>query len=216
MTSMMRFTDFLLPLDDQLRRLRHHNTETWGNRFPLDEFDICSGRKQSVKDLEILHVEGENPSETMALLWAAIEAEHPEALRFEHVRADRVALCSESGLVKTYAPGIYRVRINLISYWFGGKGGASSLVARKHAQASGVKLAHGEVLSAFAWHPDLLRQMDGRNFPFMRLAGYDLTVEGGVEVPGLRLHREGDAPLLSSYELDHPAEFDAAPVILEP
>lgn len=214
MASIDRFTDFLLPLDDQLEKLRQHNATTWENRFSLDSFEISSGHQQSVENLEILHIEGETPGETMELLWAAIQAAHGSALRLPHVRGDCISLCSEPGLVKTYAPGIYWVRIDLTQYWFR-KGGVSSLAARRHAQAKGLKLAHGEVLSAFAWHPELLMQMDGRNFPSMRLAGYDLKVDGGLEVPGLWLHREDNAPRLDSFELDHVDTLDAAPVILE-
>ncbi len=216
--SVNPFVDFLLPLSDQLDLLRHHNATTWGKRFSPELFKdvkLHTVHEQSIEDLEVLHVEGSTPGETLELLWAVIKKTHPNALRLDHVLGHRVSLCSNSRLTKNYRPGIHRVRLDLTRYWFR-KGGVSPFAARRHAEMTGLKLAHGEVLSVFAWHSDLLQRMDGRIFPSMWLAGYDLRTNGKkVEVPGLLLHSEDQAPRLDSFELDSLSTFDAAPVLLE-
>ena len=67
-------------------------------------------------------------------------------------------------------PGIYRRRINLVSYW-DPKNGSSIDSAREKALASGTLLAGLSAVGAYALQdPELYQKQDGQNFPYFDIA----------------------------------------------
>jgi hypothetical protein len=176
------FADFqplLSSLDDQFQRIREFNHEFWGNALPpaaLDNVDTATDHVQSVDDLEVLHVELGSPATTLDLWWTVIAQTQPRSSRWlgavlddEHLRLAESAA--------HYAPGIHRVRINLVANWCPATG-RTVAQARAQARSRGQWLAHSEALAAFGLHPALLERVDGDALPFVDLAGFELRVPG--------------------------------------
>ncbi len=209
-------SEHLLSLEEQMDRLRHLNATVWDKCFSKRKLDsICteSAHKQSVDDLEILHADCGNPHDTLELHWAAIAATQPKFYHPRYIQADQLKLLADRSLVWEYVHGIHIVHIDLTAHWKAGK--ARSVKTVRKQVASGTVLAHGEVLSAFSLHRELFHQMDGVNFPYMDLAGYDLKVSGSFEIPFLWWGSRGREAKLGSSLSRRITSHYAAPVVLE-
>ncbi len=215
-TSTFELGPYLLPLARQLERIRHYNATFWNGFLSdreLESLDIRSRHRQAINDLEILHVEGKTPAETVFMHWTVIAATQPKVYRPKKVQFSSFSL-REGAPIRAYEPGIHRVRVNLIANWTPTEGRTLAEVL-KFAPKKGREFAHGEVLSTFSLHDELLRQMDGEAFPFMELAGYSLGAGGSVGVPVLRWERsESLVGLFPDWE-DHSTRHYAAPVVLQ-
>lgn len=67
-------------------------------------------------------------------------------------------------------PGVYRRRINLVSYW-DPKNGSSVDSARSQATESSIKLAGLSAVGAYALQdPELYQKQDGNNLPYFDIA----------------------------------------------
>ncbi len=215
------FKKLLLPLDKQLEKIRYHNENTWNGAIPelwLERVDVSSDHKQSVTDLELLHVEGHSADNTVAMLWSAIVAETPDLEHKIKMPPEPLRLHAPELLTPHHTrPCIRKVRLDLVAHWdkkIGQGLGAKEIRGDFHPVPQEV-FAHGEVLSALAWHPGLIYRMDGKNFPFMDLAGYDLKVNEETRIPYVCRNRTGELELSEWHGTEHDPRF-SAPVVLDP
>jgi hypothetical protein len=169
-----RYDDLLLSLEDQLDRLRNYNGLYWGGWLSdeqLSAIDTASDHVQSIDDLEVLHVSFGSPD--VEMWWKVFVDEQPHAGPPDRSIMDAKRLRRLGHNVRTYGPGIHRVRINLVAHWELERSRSIDEV-RKQAEASGEILAHSEVLSAYGIHSELLREQDGRGLPYAEMAGFEL------------------------------------------
>jgi hypothetical protein len=174
-----RYSGLLLPLGDQLTRLRGYNQRFWDNRVTNEQFaavDTSSDHTQSVDDLEIFHVEFGSLEETVEMWWKVLVGTQPKNWRWGELKLDPEHLGLGAN-TKSYEPGIHRVRINLVAHWEPEDGPTIEEV-REQAKGTGEILAHSEVLSAYGLHPGLLQEQDGENLPYSDMPGFEVTVPG--------------------------------------
>ncbi len=174
------FSELLLSPADQLERLRAYDEKYWGGAiceelkgFQLPDVGL---HPQRVKDLRVLHVEFGSPGETLERWWQVISATQPGSWRSGDLQSDSAHLGLHSQ-ARHYPPGIHVVRLDLAAHWEP-EAGRTLVDVYARVREAGEKLAHGEILSACGLHPDLVREMDGENLPFVDLAGYQVLMPG--------------------------------------
>ncbi len=188
-----RYKQLLMPLDRQLDRLMEIDAKVWNSRVTkagwFDNLDTASDHDQSLQDLEFFWVGFGSLAEDLDRHWAAIAA-HQQVpsdgglyikTDAEHARLHHTA--------RTYAPGIYRVRIDLTANWEPERG--RSVTQVRERVPGGQWLAQAETLGAYEIHYELLRETDGEHLPRPDLAGIE------YKFPGLR--RFDDCPYLYRY-----------------
>jgi hypothetical protein len=187
---------YLLSVEKQLDILRGYDHYLWGGCLEPEgwlDIDTSSDHVQSLDDLEILYVDFGSPQKNFANWYKVLDVTHLNVWRSVDLKTDEMHLRLGSN-THQYAPGIHRIRINLVANWL--TKDRSVLEVREQAARSGEFLAHCEVLAAYAMHGELLKQMDGTKLPFAFLAGFETTVPGSVpwtRVPCLawdRIHRK--------------------------
>jgi hypothetical protein len=202
-TTSTRYNHLLLSLSDQLELLRRYNTHYWDNYLTDEQlagFHTASVHPQQVDDLEILHVAFPSPQQDVEMWWRVLAGEQANSWRWSGFKTDARHLRRLDHSVREYAPGIHRVRINLVAHYEPERGHFVGIV-RAQAKSSGEILAHAEVLSAYGLHPELLREQDGRDLPYANVAGFQVTAYGGS--------KWGDYPLIKWGGFSHVVEMDA-------
>lgn len=169
----------LLPLLQQLNLLKQFNILHWDNVLTNGQFaavNTSGDHVQSVDDLEILYVDFGSPNKNVEAWWKVLIGTQPNAWRWDHLKTDPRNLRLDPN-AKSYEPGIYRVRINLVAHWEPEKDRTIDEV-RSEAKAAGEFLAHAEAMAAYGLHAELLQEQDGENLPQVDLAGYQATIPG--------------------------------------
>lgn len=154
-----------------------------GKRVPdswLEALDAASDHVQSVQDLEFFFVVPtgslkkviEYQVQLMKLtqpgIWRSYDFDNEIDGAYLDGTADKDMFAK---------PGIYRRRINLVSYW-DPKNGSSVDLARSQATESSIKLAGLSAVGAYALQdPELYQKQDGENLPYFYIA--ELRSGGG-------------------------------------
>lgn len=178
----VRYADKLLSLEAQFALIRRYNVSYWDGYFSDKELGAYSPKRisdheQSVKDLEILHVQFGSLQETIEMWWKVFVGEQPGYWRYKSLKLDSEHLKLLDSNVATYpAKTITKVRINLVSLI-----GLEDEEVREWASESGGTLAQAEVMSAYGLHTALFREQDGGNLPYSYMAGMPLTFASGSE-----------------------------------
>lgn len=211
-------SDCLLPLAEQLARLRRFDAECWGGLLGAAQLDAVatdSDHVQRFNDLEVLHVEGETPAATLRLWWTACALAQPSTFAWRRLALDdehvRLGLCT-----RAYTPGIHRVRLDLSAHWEPVEGRSPAGV-RIHAEAAGQTLAHGEALAAYALNDRLAHAVSEAGLPTPDLVGYELSVPGRepwTHVPHLNWDPAHGALELFGHRASQHRRGWSAPVVL--
>jgi hypothetical protein len=208
----------LLPLLQQLNLLKKFNTIHWDNILLQEQFaavNTSGDHVQSVDDLEILYVDFGSPKKNVEAWWKVLMGTQPNAWRWDGLKTDPGNLRLDPN-AKSYEPGIYRVRINLVAHWEPEKGGRTIDEVRPQAKAAGEFLAHAEAMAAYGLHAELLQEQDGGNLPQVDLAGYQATIPGRgawALVPCLSWDRGGREVRLNARWSGGRDRYWAAPVV---
>lgn len=173
-----QFAHLLRPLSAQATELRSLNKKMpKGMRVPdcwFDEIDTDSDHIQMVEDLEfflILPLQGTLRAAIEYQL-KLIELTQPGIWRSSDFNNEIVdAYLDETADKSMFEKcGIFRRRINLVSYW-DPKNGSSVDQARQHASANGILLAGLAAIGAYAAQdPELYQKQDGENLPYFDIA----------------------------------------------
>lgn len=211
-----RFGAMLLGIRAQLELLRDFNRAFWQHWLSpsdLDSVDTTSCHGQCVDDLEVLYVDFGSPERTVEYWWHVIAGSHTHTKAWYEMsnRKFRLRDCARS-----YGPGIHRVHVNLVAHWNPGTATTVEDMVQG-VKASGEVLAHCEALAIYAYHCQLLKQMDGVNLPFAELAGLETQApSGGVwgYTPSLQRNRDARETKLESRWNSESTSRSAVPVII--
>jgi hypothetical protein len=212
-----RYQQFLMPLDRQLDCLLGLDAKVWNSRVTnagwFDGLSTVSDHEQTVEDLEFFWVSFGSLDEDLRLHWQAIAAKQRVPndgglyikTNDEHARLHHTA--------RTYAPGIHRVRINLLANWEPQNG--RSVTQVREQVPGGQWLAQAETLGAYETHYELLRETDGENLPRPDLAGIEYRYPGDRDFKHCPcVIRSGDKFGLSAAWTGNVAHGWSAPVVL--
>lgn len=209
----------LLSLADQLDLLRRYNVQYWEGRLTeeqLTAIDTSSEHTQQIDDLESLHVQFDSLEETVEMWWRVYVGEQSGSWRWSELRLDAGHLRLLDSNVKTYEPGIHRIRINLIAHWEPEDGRTLEEV-RTQAKVSGEILAQLEVMSVYGLHSKLFREQDGRNLPYSDMPGTGVIVPDCSEPYALYFFWSpfDYKTRLTAHRVDSRRCWAAAPVLIE-
>jgi len=171
-----RYNAMLLSLDNQLAKLRIYNEVYWNNVLTDEHFfelafsAAHSEHEQRVDDLLLLYVDFGSPEATFEAWWKVLCGTQPGNYRWEQLRTDTEHLKLHDR-ARTYDLGIHVVHINLVAHWEP-KDGRNVVSVREQAETNDELLAHAEAMAAYGLHPELLREQNGENLPYVDLAGY--------------------------------------------
>ena len=182
-----QFAHLLRPLSDQAENLRNLNKQMpKGKRVPdswLEALDIASDHVQSIEDLEFFFVVPTGAlKKVIEYQVELVKLTQPGIWRSSDFDSeiDDAYLDDTAAKGMYLKPGIYRRRINLVSYW-DPKNGSSVDSARKKALASGTLLAGLSAVGAYALQdPELYQKQDGQNLPYFDIAELR-SGDGGFE-----------------------------------
>lgn len=172
------FSHLLHPLSIQAPELRRKNSHiTRSERVPdswFDDLDTNSDHVQSVKDLEFFFIVPPGAlKKVIEYQVRLIRMSQPNiwASMAFNSQIDDAYLDYDTADISMFAkPGIYRRRINLVSYW-DFKNGSCVDQARKQASARGILLAGLAAVGAYAAQdPRLCQKLDGENLPYLDIA----------------------------------------------
>lgn len=214
-----RYAHLLLSLEDQLKLIDRFNTELWDHALTDDQFAAiatASNHAQAFGNIEVLHVELGSPMETFEAWAKVLQASHPNFWRGNSINPGYKIRLLRGNTVK-YESGIHRVCLDLGAHWEPENGRTVDEV-RIQAKAAKEKLAHGEGLSAYGLHSDLLQKTDGTNLPYPDLAGYEVKASGDSEwrdAPYLDWDAGDRKANLNSDWTDDRYQYDSAPVVRE-
>ncbi|MEI6229044.1 MAG: hypothetical protein WCP11_03430 [Candidatus Saccharibacteria bacterium] len=172
-----QFAHLLRSLEEQAIELRRLNKQmpkkmqvpdSW-----FDNLDTVSDHIQLIEDLEFFFIVPPGTlKKVVEYQLKLMELTQPGIWLFSDFEEDTKNLSLDSTAdAEMYAkPGIYRLRINLVSYW-DPKNGSSVDKAREQATAAGVKLAGLPAVGAYAAQkPELYQSQDGENLPYFDIA----------------------------------------------
>ena len=172
-----QFSHLLRSLSAQAESLRSLNEQMpKGKRVPdswLEALDAASDHVQSVQDLEFFFVVPTGSlKEVIEYQVQLMKLTQPGIWRssdFDN-EIDGAYLDGTADKDMFAKPGIYRRRINLVSYW-DPKNGSSVDLARSQATESSIKLAGLSAVGAYALQdPELYQKQDGENLPYFDIA----------------------------------------------
>lgn len=178
-----QFSHLLCSLSTQAVKLRNLNKKMpKGMRVPddwFDKLDISSNHVQMIEDLESFFIVPQG------ILKKVIEYQVRLVKLTQPVRCTACNTWVESAYLDETAdkamfakPGIYRRRINLVSYW-DLKNDSSVYKAREQASANGILLAGLAAVGAYAAQdPGLYQAQDGKNLPFFDIADLRSGTDG--------------------------------------
>lgn len=172
-----QFAHLLRPLSDQAETLRTLNKQMpKGKRVPdswLESLDTVSDHVQSIEDLEFFFVVPTGAlKKVIEYQVELVKLTQPGIWRSSSFdrEVDGAFLDDTAAKGMFLKPGIYRRRINLVSYW-DLKNGSSVDSAREKALASGTLLAGLSAVGAYALQdPELYQKQDGENLPYFDIA----------------------------------------------
>lgn len=185
-----RYDQYLHSLGDQLQLLRDLNQRMPSKLRVPDawlDLDTASERSQGVEDLEFFYVHRDTLEATWAFNQKLVELTQPSIL--DSGFGKDAANMQLHRTAHVYAPGIHRVRINLVDNWDPKKGRNIDQVRERTTK----ELAAVEPIGAYALQdPRLYQSQDGENLPYFDMAGLEQGV-GFAHVPcshWVRLDRE--------------------------
>jgi len=179
-----QFAHLLRPLSDQAESLRNLNKQMpKGMRVPdswLEALDTASDHVQSIEDLEFFFVVPTGAlKKVIEYQVKLVKLTQPGIWRSSSFdsEVDGAYLDDTAAKGMFLKPGVYRRRINLVSYW-DPKNGSSVDSAREKALASGTLLAGLAAIGAYALQDfELYQKQDGENLPYFDIA--ELRSGGG-------------------------------------
>lgn len=203
-----RYDQYLHSLDDQLQLLRDLNQRMPRKLRVPDawlDLDIDSEHSQGVEDLEFFYVHLDTLEATWAFNQKLVELTQP-SIRDSGFRKGAADMRLHSS-AHQYAPGIHRVRINLVDNWEPKKGRNIDQVRHRTTR----ELAAVEPIGAYALQdPRLYQSQDGENLPHFDMAGLEQGV-GFARVPYSRWGRISRWVYFGADLSDFVARFYAAP-----
>lgn len=172
-----QFTHLLRSLEEQAIELRKLNKQmpkkmqvpdAW-----FDNLDTISDHVQLIEDLEFFFIVPLGPlKEVIEYQLKLIELTQPGIWRSSDFRDETKGAYLDETVDKNMFEqcGIFRRRINLVSYW-DSKNGNSVDQARQHASANGILLAGLAAIGAYAaQEPELYQSQDGEKLPYFDIA----------------------------------------------
>ena len=172
-----QFTHLLRPLEGQAVELRKLNKQmpkkmqvpdAW-----FDDLDTISEHVQLIEDLEFFFIVPLGTlKEVIEYQLKLMELTQPGIWRSSDFRDEtKGAYLDETADKRMFEQcGIFRRRINLVSYW-DPKNGRSVDQARQHASDNGILLAGLAAIGAYAaQEPELYQSQDGEKLPYFDIA----------------------------------------------
>ncbi|MBI2797906.1 hypothetical protein HYX70_01230 [Candidatus Saccharibacteria bacterium] len=197
-----RYNAQLLTIHEQMALLREYNAGYWNYALSDEDFERVFSEDdlehaQQIDDLLLLYVDLGSPDATFETWWRVIRVDHDNT-RAERMCADADHLRLNSSACN-YERGIHLVHIDLLANWEPSKGRMVGNICQRSEKKSR-NLAHAEVLAAYAYHPKLLQQQDGKRLPYVEMAGYELCLPDGtwVGVPRLEWNLASNRVLLET------------------
>ncbi len=175
-----QFAHLLRPLSIQATELRNLNKQMpKGIRVPdcwFDEnhLDTNSDHTQMIEDLEFFFILPQQGTLKAAIEYQVklVELTQPAIWRSSSFNSEIASAYLDETADKAMFEkcGIFRRRINLVSYW-DSKNGYSVDSARKQASANGILLAGLAAVGAYAAQDsELYQKQDGENLPYFDIA----------------------------------------------
>jgi len=167
-----RYNQYLRPLSEQLEVLRDLNRRMPSKLRVSDawlDLDTASDHVQGVEDLETFFVSFDLLEPTWAFSQKLVELTQP-AIYDSGFRKDAANMRLHR-TARRYAPGIHRVRINLVDNWDPENG---RNVEQVRERAVSKQLGAVEPIGAYALQdPRLYQSQDGENLPYFDCAGIE-------------------------------------------
>lgn len=216
-----QFAHLLRPLSIQAENLRNLNKQMpKGMRVPdswFDELDVNSDHIQSIEDLETFFVVPSNRlKDVIDYQINLIDLTQPGIFyspSFDS-EVDGAYLDDTANKSMFAKPGIYRVRINLVSFWDKEEGISNDKV-RLLATQCDIKLAGLAAVGAYALQdPELCQLQDGENLPHCDIAELRCG-DDGSRVLSFSWDSDGHEIYLNSYESSFNFWYEARPSFVD-